>query len=267
MGNKILNLGCGGIYEKSPNWVNLDFTSNSVHVQRANLLSKLAFEEGEFDGVYSSHFLEHIPYEKVPAFLLECFRVLKPGGMIRLVLPNFEEMCVEYLRQLKTGDYEKANFVVIEIIDQCVRQVSGGELGKLYSSLHNDNSKKELKQYICERTGADFTVKPVVVGGFSNLKNKYFNKARKYWINFLLSMLPLAFRQQNVTLTEVGESHKWLWDFYQIKSMLEKVGFSGVEMLSHNKTNFPDKTFSNLDINSEGLPRKGIDSMFIEARK
>ena len=41
--------------------------------------------------VFSSHLLEHIPYENVPKTLSEWMRVLKTGGHLSLYVPDEEE--------------------------------------------------------------------------------------------------------------------------------------------------------------------------------
>ena len=68
-------------------------------------------------------------------FLTECFRVAKPGATIRLVLPDFEEMCATYLDCRKAGDHAEADFLILEIIDQCVRPRRGGKLRDFFGSL------------------------------------------------------------------------------------------------------------------------------------
>ena len=131
-----VNLACGGSYIETPEWVNLDYSTSSPAVQRANILDPLPFGDGAVDMIYCSHFVEHIPRTRILGFLAECHRILKPGiGIARFVLPDFEEICREYLRQRESGNHIKADFVVIEMLDQCVRVDPGGELGALYKSL------------------------------------------------------------------------------------------------------------------------------------
>jgi predicted SAM-dependent methyltransferase len=53
--------------------------------------------------IFCEHFFEHIDYtEEVPYFLSECHRVLKPGGVIRLIVPDIEK----YLRAYSVGGWE-----------------------------------------------------------------------------------------------------------------------------------------------------------------
>lgn len=81
---KYINLGCGPVFIDSPAWANFDFVAASG-VQKADLLGRLPLPDNTARLVYSSHFLEHIPKPQVESFLRECFRVLEPGGVIRLI--------------------------------------------------------------------------------------------------------------------------------------------------------------------------------------
>src|SRR3989338_5668159 len=55
-----------------------------------SLLRPLEFADNTFYAVYHSHLLEHLPKRYVPVFLQECWRVLKPGGILRVVVPDLE---------------------------------------------------------------------------------------------------------------------------------------------------------------------------------
>jgi len=49
------------------------------------------------DFVYTSHFLEHLTREEASKLIKECYRVLKPGGWIRLVCPDLRILARKYL--------------------------------------------------------------------------------------------------------------------------------------------------------------------------
>lgn len=57
----------------------------------------LPFRSGSVSAVYSSHFLEHIRREEAAAFLRECHRVLRPGGILRVVVPDLRRLARLYL--------------------------------------------------------------------------------------------------------------------------------------------------------------------------
>src|SRR5262249_51146704 len=50
----------------------------------------IPFDDNSVPAIYSSHFFEHLTKADSEALLKECFRVLKPKGMIRVVVPLLE---------------------------------------------------------------------------------------------------------------------------------------------------------------------------------
>ena len=90
-----LNVGCGKKFH--PAWTNVDMASSSPHVEVHNLLHGFPYPDNQFDIVYHSQVLEHVPKDKAPAFVRECLRVLKPGGVLRVVVPDLEAALLHLL--------------------------------------------------------------------------------------------------------------------------------------------------------------------------
>ena len=99
MSLKLLNLGCGERYHGD--WVNVDIVATGPGVMVHDLDRGLPFDDDSFDAVYHSHVLEHLAKERAPVFLDECFRVLKPGGIIRVAVPDLETIARLYLKNLE----------------------------------------------------------------------------------------------------------------------------------------------------------------------
>ena len=95
---KLVNIGCGGVYH--PDWLNLDKLPRSEHVQSYDIGRPLPFAEATVDVCYSSHVLEHLTPEQARSFVTDCQRVLKPQGIIRLVVPDLETIVKVYLQCL-----------------------------------------------------------------------------------------------------------------------------------------------------------------------
>lgn len=57
---------------------------------------RFPFPDGRFAAIYSSHLLEHLPVEVAERCLGECRRVLAPGGVLRLAVPDLDRMIAEY---------------------------------------------------------------------------------------------------------------------------------------------------------------------------
>ncbi len=145
-----LNLGCGS--RTSTRTVNIDF---SIHVrlhrwlprrlaplivtgQRLERFYALQGEilvhdlrkgipaaDGTVDAVYHSHVLEHIDRDAVPGFLQEVHRVLRLGGIHRVVCPDLERLTRRYLASLEmmSPDHDRT---VAAIIEQSVRREADG---------------------------------------------------------------------------------------------------------------------------------------------
>ena len=87
------------------------------------------------------------------------------------------------------------------------------------------------------------------------------------YIKLILSFLPDAFKSQNVSLTDIGENHTWIWDFDNIKEYLIKYDFNCIEKKEFNTTQVDFFSPYELDVFNQDIPRKGLQSMFIEAKK
>ncbi|CAK6687488.1 class I SAM-dependent methyltransferase [Synechococcus sp. CBW1107] len=264
-----VNLACGEVYVCHSDWLNLDYVSTSAAVQRANLLGSLPLEDCSADLVYCSHFIEHIPSDHVSAFLQECRRILRPGGVLRLVVPDLENLCRTYLHYRDQGHHTKADFVVMEILDQCVRNKSGGELWRYYQSLSNNPQINASNiAFVRERTGEDL-MNSAASRRRSLRKSlrRIPSFAERLWIKTVIQFLPRAFRHQNVSLTSVGERHHWLYDTHSIKQHLSDIGFESIDRCTASTSCYPDFPFLALDLSADGHPRKGLESLFIEAKK
>ena len=84
-----LHLGCG--------WRN--FGSDWIHIDGGkyehldyNDITDLPFANGTVDLIYASHVLEYFDRTEVLKVLTEWHCVLKPGGILRLGVPDFEAM-------------------------------------------------------------------------------------------------------------------------------------------------------------------------------
>jgi predicted SAM-dependent methyltransferase len=49
---------------------------------------RLNFEDNTFDFIFSEHFFEHLFLDEAIDLLQECYRILKPNGVVRIVVPD-----------------------------------------------------------------------------------------------------------------------------------------------------------------------------------
>ena len=223
-----VNLACGDCFLDS--WLNYDYAPNSTNVKKINLLKNLPLDSGVASIVYSSHYFEHIPENFVNPFLSECYRIMKPGGMLRLVMPDFDEFCASYLSYRGNNEYQKAEFLLIEMIDQCVRTYPGGKLGNYYSRIKNDPSNSEMISFIKYRTGHDINIQhnndtQNVDESNKSIFKRIINKLEWHYIKVVTAFLPPAFRKQNIKYTAVGGCYTRSNDFHTVKKILNLNGF------------------------------------------
>jgi predicted SAM-dependent methyltransferase len=93
----MLHLGCGR--NVLPGWLNSDYYPISEKVMFLDAARPFPFPDNSFDFVFSEHMIEHIPYTVGCAMLKECYRVMKPGGKIRISTPNLNFLIDLYLNE------------------------------------------------------------------------------------------------------------------------------------------------------------------------
>jgi SAM-dependent methyltransferase len=85
-----LQIGCGG--NLLAGWLNTDLRPSAPEVSFLDATVRFPFPDETFDYVLSEHQLEHIAYERGQFMLRECFRVLRPGGLVRVATPSLEAL-------------------------------------------------------------------------------------------------------------------------------------------------------------------------------
>lgn len=99
---KLANLGCGGTRPQDEFFWNVDTlhdylkpgTPERIALDREprylnhNLIDGLPFTDNELDGILCAHCLEHMTLHDSVKVLRECHRILKPGGVMMVSVPD-----------------------------------------------------------------------------------------------------------------------------------------------------------------------------------
>jgi len=158
-------------------WLNLDIVQLHDYA-KANLYKFIHMDATQtmrlnnesVDLMATSHMLEHLNYNEGLHFLKDCFRVLKPGGVIRIAVPDGEKMMRMYL--------EKKLDVFDDVNQNCAKNKS--QAVKLWSVLidqHKIIYDWETLKQIGEEAG--FVV-----------ERRAFNQGHQQIINEVVDMLP-----------------------------------------------------------------------------
>ena len=109
-GKKKLYIGCQ--HQPIDGWLNVDILPGRPSVVYMDATKTFPFPGNSFDFIFCEHMIEHVKLEEGIFMLSECLRVLKPGGIMRIVTPdlNFlvklfseekDELRVRYINSCK----------------------------------------------------------------------------------------------------------------------------------------------------------------------
>lgn len=274
----LVNVGCGAVAHAS--WSNFDVVPQLAHVQALDVRRGLPLVDGVAAAVYSSHVLEHLTDSEARPFLAEMRRVLEPGGVIRLVVPDLEVICRNYLHQLDelrsgaTMSRFAYQFTLLELFDQVVRDQSGGELIAAYRGALSADQAHVLARHGAE--AVPFVGKPCAHSGPSVSTAKPPPRAisstwaRLRW-QVLLACCRVVGGKSAVNKLRIGafrqsgEVHRTMYDSYSLATLLVSQGFCDVRTVSAHESAILG--FSAYGLDAVGGSVRKPDSLFVEARK
>ena len=253
-GLRLLNLGCGTMRDSA--WENYDFAPVDSGVKPIDLGRTLPFPEASYDVCYMSHVLEHLPRQRVPYLLSEIFVALKPGGVVRLVVPDLETIARMYLAELDaaaSGDAlaaERHEWMTLELVDQMVRQFPGGFMGRLLRT-----RPLNIRDFIVQRFGLEAQQWL----DSTDASGTHLRKGELYGAGVISAKTEMTFRNS-------GEVHRWMYDRVSLAALLRATGFEDIQVCTAAYSSIEDFSSYCFDTHEEGSTRKP-DSLFMEARK
>ena len=277
-----LNLGCGSRFHEL--WTNADLSPAHPSVIALNALSSMPFADNSFAVIYMCHVLEHIPKNQTVELLRECRRILQKDGIIRIVVPDLEQLALNYLACLKQGlekpgdahAKEEYEWALLELYDQCVRTSSRGDmeeyLGRPYLASEEalyrraGNEMKSIRESLLKQPG--------VAAQASRLPDRSSASFRASWpVAMFYKLLCLSKKYRRIeSIYNIGkfrlsgEVHQWMYDRYSLSLLLQEAGFSPARQESITPSARPDWNHYTLDRNSDGSEWKPV-SLYMEASK
>lgn len=96
-----LHIGCGEV--RLDGWINADMGPRSQLI--IDIRRTLPFPANYLERIYSEHVLEHVTYETAIRFLREARRVLAPGGILRIAMPDLDDLIEGYCDNWRRFDW------------------------------------------------------------------------------------------------------------------------------------------------------------------
>jgi predicted SAM-dependent methyltransferase len=272
---RLLNFGCGGNFHSG--WVNLDTLPATPEVISYDLGRQFPFPDESFDAVYGSHVLEHFDPEIAKILFADCYRILKPGGIVRIVVPDLESIARLYLSSLEgavDGRPESEShydWMMLELYDQSVRKTSGGKMAAYLAQ----GAGRAASAFVASRVGCEGSPELMAVSrtlpiGF-RLRRKLrlaFDSvrqvsARAFAFAFLGSQGSAALREGLFRVQ--GEVHQWMYDRFSLERILRQSGFVSIRKRAAADSDIDGFSGHQLEI-VDGRERKP-DSLYMEGRK
>lgn len=88
-GVEVLKLNLGARNRAVPGFLSMDCDTHEGVDIVGDVSDLSRFKDGEVSEILASHILEHFPHPKTASVLKEWARVLKPGGILYLGVPDF----------------------------------------------------------------------------------------------------------------------------------------------------------------------------------
>ena len=275
---KYLNVGCGSRFH--PAWTNIDATSISPSVLVHDCRAGIPFPDHSFDVVYHSHVLEHFSKIEALRFVQECFRVLRPEGIIRVAVPDLECLARLYLCAIDKaagGDTQwqhNYDWLMLELYDQTVRNRSGGGMidylkqdplpNGAFLFERGGGEIRRILQAIRKPTRPKLTRLPLIEEITRWILAIPHAALRRCLAKLLGPKGREALEIGQFRLA--GEIHQWMYDRYSLARLLGQVGFQNPQRRGPAESLIPDWTSYHLDTESDGSTYKP-DSTYMEAVK
>lgn len=225
---RCLNIG-GGNWSY-PRWENVDFYADEDFIDyKIDLRLKKAIDlpEGCAGLIFCSHILEHMPDDACLFMLKEGFRLLGPGGIMRVSVPDMDKALEAYAaNSMEFFDFYKGGVT-------CV----------------GNSIEKRLVNFFASYKKGDYSGGPPVSPEVVKEKLKSLNKYE--FVKWCASLIPEDAQYK---------AHVNAYDFDKIRSFLKEAGFKEVARSEYRRS-------SVAELRKRAFDTRPVASLFVEAFK
>lgn len=161
---KRFHLGCGTIF--IPNYLNIGWWEHLGHgtlygnpngventfLLNHDLVKGIPAADNSLEVVYHSHMLEHLSYAEGIEFIAACYRVLQPGGVLRVLVPDLETWSRNYVNG---NDFFFEEYRRVGLADDKALYPTRGSIfmGMLHNHGHKMGWDFDTLKSVLERSG------------------------------------------------------------------------------------------------------------------
>ena len=253
--------------------------ADECDVRYHDVREPLPFADQTFDAAYALHIVEHLTPAEAASLVTELYRVLKPGGIVRISTPDLEDICRSYLRQLDECRTSRSDlnmvryrWAVLEVLDQLVRERSGGLMAETcavgdfdpefartrYGDVFDEFSSSERAQTSKDRSLFERLAALTSSSLIASIRWRIAAAADPRYRSWLKTF-PNEPRN-------TGELNKWMYDELSLEALLEAGGFRESRRQDHRSSMIPGWGRYALDQSTRGT--HAIEpSLYFEAKK
>jgi predicted SAM-dependent methyltransferase len=275
------NLGCGS--QICAGWTNIDIVRTGPDVVAHDLSTGIPLPDASCEVVYHSAVLEHLKRSDAHFFMRECVRVLQPGGILRVAVPDLEQLCRQYLLTLDRALAQEAHaaydyeWIMLELFDQMVRPQSGGGMRAYLQQNPLPN-----EEFVYQRIGE---VGRQIVSSLRTSVGQVEHPSGRLGCGIATFLREMGWRA-GVKLAEKlifwaggrrfieayrlgrfrmgGEVHQWMYDRYSLAQLMISVGLRDPRQESALTSRISGWADIPIDVLPDRTVRKP-DSLFMEA--
>jgi hypothetical protein len=220
--------------------------------------------------------LEHLRRPDAERFMRECHRVLRPGGLLRVAVPDLERIARAYICKLEAalaGEASAAadyDWIMLELYDQTVREESGGQMKDYLAQAQLAN-----EAFVYDRIGVEGRLirdqlrraADAGADGTGGTLRSVARAVRDRVRSFVLGDRAQDARERAVGRFRLrGEVHQWMYDRFSLGRLMLRTGFADPVVQTATSSRIEGWPGFHLDTLSDGTVNKP-DSLYMEATR
>lgn len=243
--SKFLYVGCGNHRLEGFCHIDIDYAKKFAKGKIVSdpdficdIVERLPFKDNSVELIYSRETLEHLTHRELTNHLIECHRVLKIGGKIRLGVPDLDIMVKNFIDRKINLEYEKNNWELNE--DFPIENYSEFFVAQTMYHDHRYNHNYETMENCISKIGYKNVTKNVA--GDIILDNKIIQEEVKKSELESKEHLLIVSAEKNLNNSKINK-HILKKKINFINKLLSMIFNLKLTAANHRKPHFPQKNF------------------------